>query len=91
MVEKNGCCLIKCVDKDQSIKILTKMHSGVCGGHYMPKTTARKVLRSCFLWPTLFNDAHDMVRKCDACQRFFGKLKFSGNIPLKPLVIQAPF
>ena len=59
--------LLKCVDKEQSVRILTEMHSGVCGGHYMPKTIAHKVLRVGFWWPTPFNDAHDMVRKCDAC------------------------
>ena len=32
--------LLKCVDKEHLVKILTKMHSGVCGGHYMPKTIA---------------------------------------------------
>ena len=66
---------MKCTDKEQLVKILAKVHSGVCGGHYMSKPTAHKVLRSIFWWPTLFNDAHDMVRKCDACQRFSSKLK----------------
>lgn len=32
-----------------------------------------------------------LVRKCDPCQKFAGKLKFSGNTPLKPVEIQAPF
>ena len=59
--------LLKCVDKEQAIKILTKMHSGECGGHYMPKIIAHKVLRVGFWWPTLFNDIHILVRKCDAC------------------------
>ena len=37
--------LLKCVDKEQSVNILPEMHSGVCGGNYMPKTIAHKVLR----------------------------------------------
>ena len=40
--------LLKCVDKEKSVKILTEMHSGVCGGHYMSKTIAHKVLRAGF-------------------------------------------
>lgn len=32
-----------------------------------------------------------MVRRCDACQRFSGKLKFSGNMPLRPIDVQPPF
>lgn len=83
--------LLKCVDHKDVARILDEMHTGVCGGHHMPKTTAHKVLRSGFWWPTLFKDAYTLVRKCDACQRFFGKLKFSGNVPLKPVEVQTPF
>ena len=57
----------------------------------MSKKTTHKVLRSGFWWPTLFKDAHEIVRKCDACQSFFGKLKFSGNVPLKLVEVHAPF
>ena len=32
-----------------------------------------------------------MVRNCDACQLFFGKLKFSRNVPLKLVEVHAPF
>lgn len=71
--------MLKCVDQDQAQKLLIEMHSGVCGGHYMAKTIARKVLRDGFWWPT--KDAYQLVKKCDPCQRFFGKLNFSGNLP----------
>ena len=40
--------LLKCVSKDQSVNILIEMHGGKCGGHYMSKTTSRKVLRASF-------------------------------------------
>ena len=43
------------------------MHERVCGGHYMAKTTAHKILRSGFWWPTIFKDTHEFVKKCDAC------------------------
>ena len=43
------------------------MHGGICGGHYMSKKTAHKVVRASFWWPTLFNDAYNLVRKCDTC------------------------
>ena len=56
----------------------------VCvGGHYMAKITTHKILRANFWWPTLFRDAHEFVKTCDACQRFNGKLKFSENLPLR--------
>lgn len=75
--------LLKCVDKIESKRILRDMHKGVCGGHYMAKTIAHKVLRPSFWWPTLFRDAHKFVEKCDVCQRFSGKLRFFGNLPLR--------
>ena len=59
--------------------------------HYMAKTTTHKILRAGFSWPTLFRDAHEFVKICDICQRFSGKLKFSRNLPLRPVEVQAPF
>ena len=83
--------LLKCVDQIEPKRILNDMHKGVCGAHYMPKTTAHKVLRAGFWWPTLFRDAQEFVKVCDTCQRFSGKLKFSRNLPLRPIEVQAPF
>lgn len=75
--------LLKCVDEEHSVKILNDMYSGKCGGHFMAKTTTHKVIKASFRWPTLFKDAHNLVMKCDACQCFTGKLKFSGNTLLR--------
>ena len=83
--------LLKCVNETESKKILKDMHEGVCEGHYMAKTIAHKVLGAGFWWPTLFKDAQELVKTCDACQRFGGKLKFSRNFPLRPLEVHAPF
>ena len=35
--------LLKCVSKEQLVKILTEMHNGACGGHYISKKTTHKV------------------------------------------------
>ena len=67
------------------------MHGGVCCGHYMAKTTTHKIMRAGFWWPTLFKDAHEFVKICDTCQRFSGNLKFSRNLPLRPVEVQEPF
>lgn len=56
--------LLKCVDELED-GILKEMHEGVCGGHYMAKTIAQEFLRSSFWWPTLFKDAHELVKTCD--------------------------
>jgi hypothetical protein len=40
--------MLKCVDQDQAQRLLEEMHSGVCGGHYMVKTTTHKIMRARF-------------------------------------------
>ena len=62
--------LLKYVNVEKYVKILNDMHSGVCGGHFMAKTTDHKMTRARFWWPTLFKDSHELVKKCDAFQRF---------------------
>jgi len=83
--------LLKCVDENQAKDILNDIHHGVCGGHYPAYTTSHKVLRAGYWWPTLFSDAHRMIRKCDPCQRFSGKLKYDGALPLRTITVEAPF
>ena len=82
---------MKCIDQDESERVLNEMHSGVCGGHYMENTTTHKVMRVGFWWPSLFKDAQVLIRNCDPYQRFARKLKFSRNTPLKSVEVQAPF
>ncbi|GKA30851.1 reverse transcriptase domain-containing protein [Tanacetum coccineum] len=55
------------------IKILAHCHSRPTGGHHSANVTAKKVYESEFYWPSVFKDANEYVRRCDACQR-------SGNI-----------
>ena len=81
----------KCVDKGHLVIILNEMHKGLCGVYYMAKTTAHKVISARFLWYNIFKYAHKFERKCDACQGFSRKLKFSGNLSLNLVDVQAPF
>lgn len=83
--------LLKCVDEVQSVKILNKTHSRVCGGHFMAKIIAHKLTRVGFWWLALFKDAHELMKKCDSCQRFTRKLKLFVNLPLRLVEVQAPF
>ena len=43
--------LLKCFDEEHPIIILDEMHNGVCGGHYMKKTTTHKVISARFGGP----------------------------------------
>ncbi|GKD34200.1 reverse transcriptase domain-containing protein [Tanacetum coccineum] len=53
----------------EAVDILTACHNGPIGGHYGANYTAKKVSDSGFYWPTIYRDAHDLVTRCDACQR----------------------
>nr|GEU50709.1 reverse transcriptase domain-containing protein [Tanacetum cinerariifolium] len=39
------------------------------GGHHGPNYTAKKLFDFGFYWPTIYRDAHDLVKSYDACQR----------------------
>ncbi|GJS43349.1 reverse transcriptase domain-containing protein [Tanacetum coccineum] len=59
----------RCVYSQETIDILTACHNRPTGGHYGANYTAKKVFDSGFYWPTIYRDAHDMVKSCDSCQR----------------------
>lgn len=87
---KDGILLL-CLDEYQAKRILQEMHGGVCGGHFSAKTTTHKILRDRYYWPHVFNDAYTYVRKCEACQKLSGKLKYQGTLPLRPMQVEGPF
>nr|GEW46114.1 reverse transcriptase domain-containing protein [Tanacetum cinerariifolium] len=57
------------VHGQEAINILKAFHDGPIEGHYGPNYTAKKVFDFGFYWPTIYRDAHDLVKSCDACQR----------------------
>jgi len=55
--------------------VLEDFHKGDCGGHLFWKTTANKILRAGYYWPSLFSDVFKAVKNCHECQIFEGKQK----------------
>ncbi|GJW04394.1 reverse transcriptase domain-containing protein [Tanacetum coccineum] len=53
----------------EAMDILEACHHGPIGGHHGPNYTAKKVFDYGFFWPTIYRDAHNMVKHCDSCQR----------------------
>ncbi|GKB75590.1 reverse transcriptase domain-containing protein [Tanacetum coccineum] len=51
------------------VDILMAFHNGPTGGHHGANYTAKKVFDFSFYWPTIYRDAHDVVTRCDTCQR----------------------
>ena len=82
--------ILGCINEQDSKKILTQFHSRFCGGHYAANTTAHKILRAGYYWPTIFADVHKHVKCCQECQVFTGKQKLAA-LPLTPVVVLFPF
>ena len=82
--------LLKCLVKREAEQVIFDFHEGICGGHHFWKTTAYKILRAGYFWPTLFTDVRNRVISCEKCQRFSGKQKLQ-PFPLKPVRVTAPF
>ncbi|GJW97288.1 reverse transcriptase domain-containing protein [Tanacetum coccineum] len=74
----------RCVYDQEAIDILTACHNGPTGGHHGTNYTAKKVFDSSFYWPTIYRDAHDLVTRCDACQRQ-GKISQRDEVEVKAL------
>lgn len=70
-----------CLPEDEIRDVLMHCHSLECGGHFSSTKTAAKVLQSGFYWPTLFQDARELVLQCDRCQRT-GNISKRNEMPL---------
>ncbi|GJU03518.1 reverse transcriptase domain-containing protein [Tanacetum coccineum] len=64
----------------EAVDILTACHNGPTRGHHGANYTAKKVFDFGFYWPTIYHDAHDMVKSCDSCQ-CQGKISQKDEMP----------
>ncbi|XP_019227469.1 PREDICTED: uncharacterized protein LOC109208770 [Nicotiana attenuata] len=59
----------RCVLEDKVIPILKACHDSPVGGHHGGNRTVAKVLEYGYYWLTIYQDANQMVKACDQCQR----------------------
>ncbi|GJS10612.1 reverse transcriptase domain-containing protein [Tanacetum coccineum] len=69
-----------CVAGQEAVDILTACHNRPTGGHHGANLTAKKVFDAGFFWPTIYKDAHELVKNCDSCQRQ-GKISQRDEMP----------
>ena len=81
---------MRCLEQESTSKVVKELHDGPVGGHFSGDTTAQKILRTGYYYPTLFKDAHAYVRKCDTCQRSSGRQAKSDR-PLQPVIVLETF
>nr|GEV81265.1 copia protein [Tanacetum cinerariifolium] len=58
-----------CVHGQEAIDILKACHEGPTRGHHGANLIAKKLLDVGFFWPTIYRDAHTMIKSCDTCQK----------------------
>ena len=61
---------LRCVEEEEAKYVLEEVHEGICGDHMGAKSLLRKIMKACYFWPTMQQDAMDFVKKCDNCQRY---------------------
>ncbi|GJT25232.1 reverse transcriptase domain-containing protein [Tanacetum coccineum] len=57
-------------------------------GHHGVNYTAKKVFDTGLYWPTIYYDAHDMVKSCDSCQHQ-GKILQKNKMPKNAIQVEA--
>ncbi|GKD07647.1 reverse transcriptase domain-containing protein [Tanacetum coccineum] len=80
----------RCVAGSETLKILAHCYSGPTGGHHSALVTAKKVYESGFYWPSIFKDANEYVRQCDACQRS-GNMSSRNEMPQNNIQVYEVF
>nr|GFA15832.1 reverse transcriptase domain-containing protein [Tanacetum cinerariifolium] len=71
---------LRCVHGQKAFNILKACHEGPTEGHHGANFTAKKVFDAGLFWPTIYKDAHDLVKSCDSCQRQ-GKISQRDEMP----------
>nr|GEX80329.1 reverse transcriptase domain-containing protein [Tanacetum cinerariifolium] len=75
-----GQVIQRCVHVQEAVDILKACHNGPTEGHHGPNYTAKKVFDSGFYWLTIYRDAHELVKSCNACRRQ-GKISQRDEMP----------
>ncbi|GJR51099.1 reverse transcriptase domain-containing protein [Tanacetum coccineum] len=78
----------RCVHGQEALEILKACHEGPTGGHHSANLTARKVFDAGFFWPTIYLDAHTMIKSCDTCQRQ-GQISQRDEMPQNAIQVEA--
>jgi hypothetical protein len=60
----------KCISREEGIEVLEDAHEDVCRSHSLWHSIIGKAFRHGFYWPTMKNDAMEVVKKYEDCQFF---------------------
>nr|GEZ33633.1 reverse transcriptase domain-containing protein [Tanacetum cinerariifolium] len=80
----------RCVHGQEAIDILKACHEGPTGGHLGANLTAKKVFDASFFLPTVYRDAHAMIKSCNTCPRQ-GKISQRDEMPQNAIQVYEIF
>jgi hypothetical protein len=82
--------LQRCITPEEGRAILKDIHEGICGHDASSRAIAAKAFRAGFYWLSAVEDAKNLVKICEACQRFASK-PHSPAAELTPIPLSWPF
>jgi hypothetical protein len=82
--------LQRCVESAEGQEMLREIHQGECGHHASSRALVSKAFRHGFYWPTALQEAEDLVRKCNRCQRYAHQIHQPASA-LKTIPLTWPF
>ena len=72
----------RCVPHVEILDVLNHCHNLDYGGPNSSMKTVKKIWKSRFYWPTMYQDAKNFVVTCDPCQRT-GNISRQNEMPLQ--------
>ncbi|XP_050150474.1 uncharacterized protein LOC126625417 [Malus sylvestris] len=82
--------LLKCLGQEESMRVMVKVHEGVCGAHQAGTKMRWLLRRYGYFLPDMEKDCKSYARGCEKCQRH-GPLQHIPFVPLNPVVKPWPF
>jgi hypothetical protein len=66
--------LQRCVSAEEGQEMLVEIHQGECGNHASSRALVAMVFRHGFYWSTALEQAEELVKRCNGCQRYANKI-----------------
>ena len=76
----------RCAPEVEMLSVLEACHSSHVGGHHSGIRTAHKILQYGYYCPTIHQDAYELAKLCERCQKDGGISK-SQDLHLNPLLV----
>src|SRR4051812_20870396 len=81
---------LQCLRPEEAELALLEIHEGMCGNHAGARTLVHKAVRQGYYWPSILQEARDLVQKCLKCQKF-SSFTHTKATELIPIVNPIPF